>query len=243
MTFSNAYADQSRAEAYASLEFPGTYYLAYRDLPSIIGSAAPNATALDFGCGAGRSSRFLRTLGYTVTGVDISAEMLSHARRIDPDGDYRQLPDGSLDALGDAQYDVIFASFTFDNIPGWDHRVGLFRAFAERLRPNGRVINLASAPEMYEHEWLSFSTREFAENRTAQTGDIVRTIMLDGNDQRPIHDVYWSADDYLELYRRAGLTVHNIHRPLGTPADNQPWVNEERVSPWSIYELGKATAS
>ncbi len=239
MTFTNAYADNARAEAYARLEFPGTYYLAYRDLPSIIGEAAPGATALDFGCGAGRSSRFLRKLGYTVTGVDISAEMLSHARRIDPDGDYRQLPDGSLDALGDAQYDVVFASFTFDNIPGWDHRVGLFRAFAERLRPNGRVINLASAPEMYQHEWLSFSTRQFEENRTARTGDIVRTIMLDGSDQRPIDDVYWIEDDYLELYRRAGLTVKNIHRPLGTAADNQPWVNEERVSPWSIYELAR----
>jgi SAM-dependent methyltransferase len=239
MSFSNAYADQTRAEAYARLEYPGTYYLAYRDLPSIIGAASPGATALDFGCGAGRSSRFLRDLGYTVTGVDISAEMLSHARRIDPDGDYRQLPDGNLDALADAQFDVVFASFTFDNIPGWDRRVGLFRAFRERLRTNGRVINLASSPEMYQHEWLSFSTREFAENRTARTGDIVRTIMLDGDDQRPIDDVYWSADDYLELYRRAGLTVQHVHRPLGTASDNQRWVNEEHVSPWCIYVLGR----
>lgn len=88
MTFSYAYADHARAEAYARLEFPGTYYLAYRDLPALIGAASPGATALDFGCGAGRSSRFLRTLGYTVTGVDVSAEMLSQARRLDARGDY-----------------------------------------------------------------------------------------------------------------------------------------------------------
>jgi len=34
--FSNVYEDRTRSEAYASLEFPGTYYLAYRDLPAII---------------------------------------------------------------------------------------------------------------------------------------------------------------------------------------------------------------
>ncbi len=238
MSFTNAYADLTRAEAYARLEFAGTYYLAFRDLPSIIGTAQPGATALDFGCGAGRSSRFLQGLGYTVTGVDISAEMLSQARRIDPDGDYRQLSDGGLDAVGGAQYDVVLCSFTFDNIPGWERRVGLFRACGERRRENGRVINLVSSPEMYQHEWLSFSTREFAENRTARTGDVVRTKILDGDDQRPINDVYWSAEDYLELYGRAGLTVQKIHRPLGTPADKLPWVNEEHVSPWSIYVLG-----
>ena len=33
--FLNCYEDQKRAEAYAKLEFSGTYYLAYRDLPAI----------------------------------------------------------------------------------------------------------------------------------------------------------------------------------------------------------------
>jgi hypothetical protein len=36
MSFINVYEDQRRAESYAQLEFPGTYYLAFRDLPEII---------------------------------------------------------------------------------------------------------------------------------------------------------------------------------------------------------------
>ncbi len=36
MSSFNCYEDARRAEAYARLEFPGTYYLAYRDLPQII---------------------------------------------------------------------------------------------------------------------------------------------------------------------------------------------------------------
>ncbi len=89
----NPYHDRARADAYAGLEFPGTYYLAYRDLPAIIGEHVTGPRALDFGCGAGRSTRFLRRLGFdSVVGVDISEPMVAQARARDPDGDYRGSP-------------------------------------------------------------------------------------------------------------------------------------------------------
>ena len=34
-TFGNVYEDEERARAYATLQFPGTYYLAFRDLPAL----------------------------------------------------------------------------------------------------------------------------------------------------------------------------------------------------------------
>jgi SAM-dependent methyltransferase len=71
MKFSNSHEDPKRAEAYAKLEFPGTYYLAYRDLPEIIFEHVRGREALDFGCGTGRSIRFLRKLGFSTVGVDI----------------------------------------------------------------------------------------------------------------------------------------------------------------------------
>ncbi len=36
---------------------------------------------LDFGCGTGRSTRFLKQLGFVVTGIDISADMLEVAKK------------------------------------------------------------------------------------------------------------------------------------------------------------------
>lgn len=36
MDFNNVYEDSHRADSYSKLEFPGTYYLAYRDIPSLI---------------------------------------------------------------------------------------------------------------------------------------------------------------------------------------------------------------
>lgn len=72
MSFANVYHDDARAAAYATLDFPGTYYLAFRDLQAMIGQRAHSVSALDFGCGTRRSTRFLRRLGFDAVGIDIS---------------------------------------------------------------------------------------------------------------------------------------------------------------------------
>ncbi len=87
-TFGNVYEDEERARAYATLEFPGTYYLAFRDLPVLIQHYSHASRALDFGCGTGRSTRFLRNLGLTVVSADISQAMLDQARALDSSGEY-----------------------------------------------------------------------------------------------------------------------------------------------------------
>ena len=97
--FANTYEDDGYAEAYARLEFPGTYRLAFRDLPQILAEHVDGIDALDFGCGTGRSTRFLRDLGFEAVGVDIAEEMVAHARRFDPIGDYRVVSDGDLGRL------------------------------------------------------------------------------------------------------------------------------------------------
>ena len=115
--FRNVYADDARASSYADLEFPGTYYLAFRDLPAVLERHVEGRTALDFGCGAGRSSRFLTDLGYDVLGVDIAEHMLVRARARDPGGRYVLIPDGELGALKGSSFDLVLSAFTFDNIP------------------------------------------------------------------------------------------------------------------------------
>ncbi len=64
LTFANCYEDGARAEAYATLEFKNTYHLAYRDIPAILGAHVRGRKSVDFGCGTGRSTRFLRQLGF-----------------------------------------------------------------------------------------------------------------------------------------------------------------------------------
>lgn len=237
--FSNVYDDAKRADAYDRLEFPGTYYLAYRDLPAIIREHASGKRALDFGCGTGRSSRFLRGIGFQVTGVDIAEPMLARARERDPGGDYRLVPDGDLSGLDSDTYDVVLSAFTFDNIPTAEKKTALFRGLHRALTPRGVMVNLVSSPEIYVNEWASFSTRDFPENRDAKSGDTVKIVMLDVDDRRPVEDVVWGDDAYREIYARSGLNVLAAHRPLGKATEPYAWVSETRVAPWTIYVLGR----
>ena len=238
--FSNVYEDERRAESYAELGFPGTYYLAYRDLPEIIERHVGGRRALDFGCGTGRSTRFLRDLGFDVIGVDISDSMLERARELDPEGDYRLVPDGALPGLEPDSFDLVLSVFTFDNIPAMEHKIALLQALGGLLVRDGRIVNLVSAPEIYLNEWASFSTREFPQNRAAVSGQEVRIVMLDVDDDRPVTDILCTGEDYQKVYEQAGLTPEVTYRPLGRPEDPFDWVSEVTISPWAIYVLGTA---
>ena len=145
----NSYEDAGRAEAYSKLEFPGTYYLAYRDLPGIFSAHVNGNKAMDFGCGTGRSTRFLEKHGFDTVGVDISADMLKIARKTDPNGDYRLIGDGDLGQFGDNTCDLILSAFTFDNIPTMEQKIRIFREIKRVLKQEGRFVNLVSSPEIY----------------------------------------------------------------------------------------------
>ena len=238
MSFSNVYDDTDRAQAYATLEFPGTYHLAYRDLPALIAEHVRGRRALDFGCGAGRSTRFLESLGFEAIGIDISRSMIEMARRIDPAGTYLLVADGDLGALEPASFDLVLSAFAFDNIPGVEKRRALLRGLGRLLSPRGRIVLLGSAPEIYTHEWASFSTREFPENRRASSGETVRIVMKDVDDRRPVEDVVWFHEDYLDLFAAAELELIAEHRPLGRDDEPQEWLSETTVAPWVVYVVG-----
>jgi SAM-dependent methyltransferase len=236
MAFRNVYDDAARADSYSRLEFPGTYYLAYRDLPQILARHVAGRRAVDFGCGAGRSTRFLRRLGFEAVGVDVSADMVRKAREIDPEGDYRLVEPARLAGLADGAWDLVLSAFTFDNIPQ-PEKVAHFRDLARLLAPAGRIVSLVSTPQIYTHEWASFSTRDYPGNRDATSGDVVRIVMTDVVDRRPVEDVVCTKASYLEIYREAGLDAVASYEPLGRADEPFAWVNETRVAPWRIDVL------
>ena len=239
MDFTNAYEDSQRAKSYAKLELPGTYYLAYRDIPSIVRKHTSGATALDFGCGTGRSTRFVKGLGFNAIGIDISPDMLSYAKASDPDGDYRLVADGDLHDIADDTFDLILSAFTFDNIPATERKLHLFKALRAKLKATGRLVNLVSSPDIYVNEWVSFTTKDFPENGSAKDGEKVRIVMLDVEDDRPIEDILCTDERYRLLYDDARLELVDTHRPLGKPNDPFEWRSETHISPWCIYILGR----
>jgi len=237
--FENSWGNQTRAESYSKLEFPNTYYLAYRDLPKIISEHITGDRAVDFGCGAGRSTRFLKQLGFKVTGLDISGDMLKIARQADPTGDYQLVTNGNYHHIGINKFDVVQSIFTFDNIPGWENRINILKGLSDLLKSSGKIICLDSTPELYTHEWASFTTKDFPENRNAKTGDIVKDIMLDVEDKRPVEDIFWTEADYEKLFIQSGLEIEAIYKPIGKADEPFEWISEKEIAPWMIFVLRK----
>jgi len=267
MDFKNVYEDSKRAESYARLEFPGTYYLAYRDIPGILEkytSPLPAETAvqagltslhnlsahwrmeggiklkaLDFGCGTGRSTRFLKKLGFDTVGADISTDMIKLARDFDPNSKYVLIRENGLNVFEENSFNLITAIFTFDNIPGIEHRATLLQQLGNLLNSTGTIIIVNSTPEIYVNEWLSFSTKDFPENKKAKSGDKVKIIMTDVEDKRPVEDIVWFDNEYQNLFKTAGLKLMETLKPLGKTSEPYAWVNETKIAPWVIYVLKK----
>lgn len=237
MTFTNCYDDKTRADAYAQLEFANTYYLAYRDLPKILREHVAGTRALDFGCGTGRSTRFAQGLGFNVTGVDIAGEMIGKAKELDAAGDYRLVKDGDLSGLEGQTFDLVLCLFTFDNVPGFETKLRLFRELGRLLKSAGKIVNVVSSPEIYLHEWASFSTKSYPENRAAKSGDVVRIITKDFADSRPMEDILWTDESYRDVYRHSGLEIVSTYKPLANGHEPYSWINETKTAPWVIYVL------
>ena len=203
----------------------------------------PGGHALDFGCGTGRSTRFLKDLGLRAEGIDIAEAMLAQARLLDPQGGYRLVPIDRPPELPRQSYDLVLAAFTFDNIPTPAIKADLLLRLSEALRPEGRIVLIVSTPEVYTHEWASFSTKAFPENQRAQSGDPVRITILDVPDSRPVEDILFTDAAYREVFQAAGLRLVQSLRPLGTLDDPITWVSETTVAPWSLYELAPAEST
>lgn len=238
MTFANVYEDATRAEAYATLDFGGTYHLAFRDLPGLLAGGGSGRRALDFGCGSGRSTRFLRELGFETVGVDIAPEMLAVAARRDPTGRYMRVAAGDLSPLAGEVFDVALCAFPFDNIPARAIKLRSLRGLRGLLAPGGVLINLVSSEEIYWNEWASFTTRAFAaDNRRAACGDVVSIITTTIPDARPCHDILFPEPDYRRLHDEAGFVTVRVHKPLARGDEGIAWQAETRTPPWHLHVL------
>lgn len=161
--------------------------------------------------------------------------MIRKARELDPTGDYHLVPGDDLSSFGSESYDLILAAFTFDNIAGHDNKVRILRDLRRLLNPKGRLVQIVSRPEIYLHEWASFSTKEFPQNRFAKSGDKVRIIVTDHADPRPVEDTLWTDEAYRQVFEDARLRVLEKYEPLGREDEPYSWQSETKLAPWAIY--------
>jgi SAM-dependent methyltransferase len=96
----------------------------------------PAGRALDAACGTGRHARALIDLGHTVSGIDLTPEMLERARVNVPEasftvGDLRELP------FADASFDLVVCGLALAHLPSLS---GAVSELGRVLAPGGRLI-------------------------------------------------------------------------------------------------------
>ncbi|MCT7660955.1 class I SAM-dependent methyltransferase [Mycobacterium deserti] len=120
-------------------------------LTGFAGLLTPGATIADIGCGTGAATRILADRGLNVVGIDLSANMIAEARRLNPQLSFRI---GSMTQLdfADDELDAVCAWYSVIHIPdeALPHVLSEFRRV---LRPGGWAMlafQVGDRPRMFK---------------------------------------------------------------------------------------------
>ena len=123
---------------------------------------------LDVGSGPGQFTKYMMGKGFEVVGVDYSKEMLSLARKMVPNGDFRFMDMRSLD-FEDQSFDGLLAAYSLIHIPSEDipetldnfNRVLRSGGYIEIIAQRGKADKIVDEPFMpSEKMFFNFFTKE-----------------------------------------------------------------------------------
>jgi ubiquinone/menaquinone biosynthesis C-methylase UbiE len=224
-------------EKYSRFGIQGTSWLAFRDVPELVQKYVKGKRTLDYGCGNGRSTRFLKSLGLNPVGMDISINMLMQAKNLDPTGHYFVVNSGKIPAV-DQFYDFVFSSFVLLVIETKEEIFQILQEAHRILKDDGTFMVITGSEELHskQMDWLSYETN-FPENDSLTSGSLAKIGNKDVG--AVFYDYNWTDQDYQELFKAAGFEVIEKHNPLGKPEDGYKWKSEVQYSPHVIYVLKK----
>jgi ubiquinone/menaquinone biosynthesis C-methylase UbiE len=198
------------ADAYSRALDPEGIGLVDPVLTELVGDVA-GQNVLSLACGQGQDARLLAHLGARVTGVDVSKEMLRHARRHETEE-----PRGIVYVDGDAQELEPFADRSF---------AGVVCHMALMDIPDLRSTIAAVARVLQDGSWFVFSIVHpcYGGHVAILTDYLVdhRYRKRVPPDWLPTHAYHRPLGTYVDVLTRAGLRIERIveaHHPASDPS-------------------------
>ena len=123
----------------------------------------PGQVVLDIGCGLGRLTRPLAREAERVIALDVSAEMLVRAKKLNPElanVEWIHGDGASLRAVADASVDVCLSHVVFRHIPDPAITLGYIRDMGRVLKPGGfAAFELSNDPTAHRRRRLGKRAR------------------------------------------------------------------------------------
>lgn len=220
---------------YASLDNSGTAFLAFKTIPWLIKKYSCGKKTLDYGCGSGSSTIFLKEIGLDVEGVDISDEMLSEANQLDNNIKYTLIKSAEI-LNEDNEFDVVFSSFVLFEISSKNELKNVINEIYRVLKKGGIFIGVTGSTELYNHQWLSLDV-DFEQNKHLKSGDVAKVLLKDAD--LIVYDYYWTDEDYKEVINESNFVFLHKLLPLGEDVDEYNWLDEKTYPPYVVYVLRK----
>ena len=184
---------------------------------------SPGRLTLDVGCGEGRVSRDLASLGHRVVGVDVSEPMVAAAREADSGGEYLVADARSL-PFADGYVDLAVAFMSLMDV---DEMAGAVGELTRVLEPGGRAVVAVVHPLNSAHRI----------DRARPESDLV--LVHDYFDRRWYSDEierdglrmtfnsrHWTLEDYADALTGVGLVLDAVRE-----------VRDPKHVRWSRYPL------
>ena len=189
----------------------------------------PHHNVLDLCCGQGRHSVALAKTGLSVTGVDLSEEMLAVARSTADEAgvpltlrqaDMRHLPDDL-----ENQFDAVINMFSsFGYLESEDDDQEVLHQIAKALKPGGKLLM-----DLLNREWVVINNEEYdwhqhddgrvvLEHREldlqTSTNHLTYTEILPDGTRREMSDLHmrlYTLTELAKMLAAANLTLTNVY--------------------------------
>lgn len=195
-----------------------------------------NSRILDLACGKGRHAVYLNSLGFDVTGVDLSPNSISYAQKFTNDHLRFRVQDMRC-PLENQQFDLILNLFTsFGYFEKLEDNLAVLHAAHQMLKPGGLlVIDFMNAVkvehDLVNHEEKTCEQVNFTINKVIKNGCIYKTIRFE--DSGKVHEFtervqLLKRDDFEQMLQKTGFHLQAVFGDynLGTFA---PAVSERLV--------------